>query len=277
MSSTEIRYGPHLIARASGSLRAALVMQPTAAIETLPPLIGEPNAIFKRALDQHGILVETLKYFGVDVTVCKGLPGNPPGASVTDLAVCFENGAVLMNPRSLAQTAGLERIEKEFAAIDIPLNGHLVPPAILDGSDVLLAGETAFIGISRRSNASGRAAFSAIARANGYRPVEVHLDLRAPSLRAVASAVSSDTIVVATERVEESAFAGFRLVRLERGEELGAGVFPLGDGRVVANMRYRTSLDQIRRAGVAVESIDLYEFGKVGIAPANLILALKRK
>jgi len=78
------------------------------------------------------------------------------------------------------------------------------------------------------------------------------------------------------ERVDESAFAGFKLIRLERGEELGAGIFPLGDGRVLANMRYRTSLDQIRRAGIAVESIDLYEFGKVGMTPANLILALKR-
>jgi N-dimethylarginine dimethylaminohydrolase len=92
----------------------------------------------------------------------------------------------------------------------------------------------------------------------------------------VANAVASDTIVVAADRLDETAFAGFKLIRLERGEEFGAGVFPLGERRVVANMRFRTSLDQLRKAGIAVESIDLYDFGKVGLVPANLILALKR-
>ncbi|MDQ6930251.1 MAG: hypothetical protein M3126_06270 [Candidatus Eremiobacteraeota bacterium] len=275
--STTISYGPHLIAHATGTLRAALLIRPVPAIETLQPLIGEPSAIYSRALEQHRILVKTLKYFGVDVTIVDDPTATHAlEAAVADLAVCFASGAFLMRPAALNRRQSIDRLETEFARIDVPIAGHITTPGISDGSDVLLAGTVAFIGVSKKSNALGRTAFAECARANGYRPVEVRLDSRVPSLRAVASAVSADTVVVATDRVDEDAFGGFKLVRLERGEELGAGVFPLGDGRVIANMRYRTSLDQIRRAGIAVESIDLGEFGKVGITPSNLILALKR-
>ncbi|MBC5815677.1 MAG: hypothetical protein GIW97_03965 [Candidatus Eremiobacteraeota bacterium] len=276
MANAEITYGPRLVGSSTGSLRAALLVRPNEVIEKLPPLIGEPAPIYRRAVEQHGILCKTLAYYGVDVTVIDAIQDEPLAAAANDLAVCFENGALLMRPSWLSRRAEVERLEAEFARLDIPLCGAIAAPGILDGSDVLLAGSTAFIGVSRRSNALGRAAFAECAREHGYDCVEVKLDSRAPSLRSVASAVSKDTIVVATERVDEAAFSGLRLVRLERGEELGAGVFALGDGRVIASMRYRTSLNQIRRAGIAVESIDLYDFGKVGIVPADLILALKR-
>lgn len=276
MSKMEINYGPRLIGNPTGSLRAALLVRPNASIKNLPPLIGEPAPVFRRTLEQHGILIKMLEYYGVDITLIDDITDEPLASAASDLAVCFENGAILMRPSWLSRRGEVERLETEFARIDIPICGSIAAPGILDGSDVLLAGTTAFIGVSRRSNALGRAAFAEAAREHGYDSVEVKLDSRAPSLRAVANAASKDTIVIATERVDEAAFGGFNLVRLERGEELGAGVFALGEGRVIANMRYRTSLNQIRRAGIAVESIDLYDFGKVGIVPADLILALKR-
>jgi dimethylargininase len=276
MAQTQVKYGPRLVGHPTGTLRAALLVRPNPEIEAVRPLQGEPSAIYRRALDQHGILVEMLKYFGVEVTVIDPPDTAPFAPAAGDLAVCFENGAALMRPSSLDRHAEVDAIEKHFAHIDVPLAGHIAAPGLLDGSDVLLAGNTAFIGITKRSNAIGRQGFAQMARANGYTPVEVKVREDVRSLRTVANAVASDTIVVAADRLDETAFAGFKLIRLERGEEFGAGVFPLGERRVVANMRFRTSLDQLRKAGIAVESIDLYDFGKVGLVPANLILALKR-
>lgn len=276
MAQTKVHYGPRLVGHPTGTLRAALLVRPTPAIESLAPLPGEPNAIYKRALDQHGILVEMLKYFGVEVTVADPVDAAPFAAAAGDLAVCFENGAALMRPSALDRRAEIDALEEHFGAIDVPIAGHLVAPGLLDGTDVLLAGSTAFIGVTKRSNALGRAGFAQIARANGYNPVEVKVRGDVFSLRSVANAVSSDTIVVAADSLDETALSGFRLIRLERGEELGAGVFALGERRVVANMRFRTALHQLRRAGIAVESIDLNDFGKVGLVPSHLILALKR-
>ncbi|MDP9017022.1 MAG: hypothetical protein M3N19_01710 [Candidatus Eremiobacteraeota bacterium] len=276
MSSTSVNFGPRLVGHPTGTLRAAMLIRPNNAVESLPPLHGESGAIYKRALEQHGILVNMLKYFGVDVTVVEPSDPTPLAVAVNDLAVCFENGAVIMRPAALSRTPQIAALENEFARIDIPIMGQIAAPGILSGSDVLLAGDTAFIAVSKNSNALGRAAFAQIAQSNGYRAVEIQLAASAPSLRSVANAVANDAIVVGTDCVDEAALRGFTLIKLERGEELGAGVFPLGERRVAANMRFRTSLEQLRRAGVAVESIDLYDFGKIGLTPSNLILSLKR-
>jgi hypothetical protein len=45
---------------------------------------------------------------------------------------------------------------------------------------------------------------------------------------------------------------------------------------VLADIRYRTALAQMSRQGITVESIDLYEFTKIGLTPAMLTLVLKR-
>jgi len=46
---------------------------------------------------------------------------------------------------------------------------------------------------------------------------------------------------------------------------------------VIADIRYRTALSTMRRAGIAVEALDLYDFGKLGISPSMLTLVLRRE
>ena len=275
--TAQIHYGPRLVAHPTGTLRAALVIAPTASIEQLSPLQGEPGSIFKRALEQHSVLVGTLRYFGVEVTVLEAPDSAPLACAAADLAVCFEHGAVMMRPSSLERRAEVARLESEFVRLDIPIGGHIAPPALLDGTDVLLAGNTAFIGRTKRSTAAGRTGFAEIVRANGYEPVEVTVDGGIRSLRSVVNAVAADTVVFAANRVDSAAFSGFRTIGVELGQELGAGVFPLGERRVLADLRYRPTIALLHRNGIAVEAIDLYDFGRVGIVPSNLVLSIKRK
>jgi N-dimethylarginine dimethylaminohydrolase len=170
-----------------------------------------------------------------------------------------------------------ERLESEFASLDVPIAGHIVTPGMFDGSDALLAGSTAFVGAgSTGGNALGRAGFAAVARAHGYRIVDVALAPGVRSLRSVMSAVAKDTLVVAPHCVDTAALEGFKTIEIPRGEEMAAGVLCLGEHHVIADVRYRTALARMRRAGVVVEGIDLYDFEKVGITPSMLALALKR-
>ncbi len=276
MTSSSIHFGPRLVARPTANLRAALLVRPQPAIEKARPLPGEPGAIYARALDQHGVLVKTLQYCGVQTDVVDSHSDDPYEVGAADAAVAFEDGALVMRPSSLTRRGEADRIEAEFARIDVPLAGHIMPPGMLDGSDVLMIGDAAFVGVGRRSNAIGRNGFAQVARAHGYRVVEVPLSDEAPSLRAVAGAVSADMLVVAADRLDTAALAGFKLLVLDRGEELAAGVLCVGERHVIADIRYRTSLAKMRKAGVTVEAIDLYEFTKIGITPASLALALKR-
>ncbi|HEY6449984.1 MAG TPA: hypothetical protein VIX60_04825 [Candidatus Cybelea sp.] len=272
-----VSFGPRLVATPTGRLRAALLVRPSPSIEIAAPLIGEPGAVYERALEQHNVLRTTLEYFGVGVTVVEPRGADPYETSVGDAAVAFEDGAALMRLTSLSRRAEVDRLEAEFAAIDVPVAGHIVAPALLDGNDVLLAGGTAFVGIGSCGNQMGRSGFAKLARAHGYRVIEVKLAEGVRSLRAVAGAASKDTIVLGADKVDSKAFAGFRTIALELGESQAAGVLALDDNHVLADLRYRTALWAMRRAGITVEAIDLYEFTKLGLTPSMLALALRRE
>jgi dimethylargininase len=271
-----IAFGPRLVVTPTGRLHAALLVRPSRSIERAAPLIGEPGAVYGRALEQHHVLRATLEYFGVETIVVEPRGNDPYEPGVLDTAILFEEGAAMMRLTALSRRAEVDRMEAEFARIDVPLTGHIAAPGLLDGGDVLLAGDTAFIGTGPRGNQLGRDGFGELARSHGYRVVDVKLADGVQALRAVASAVAEDTIVLGPDKIDVGAFAGFRTIELERGEEQAAGVLVLDERHVLADIRYRTALAAMRRAGVTVEAIDLYEFTKLGMTPAMLALALRR-
>jgi len=271
-----IHFGPRLVASPTGTLRAAALVRPAASIEKAAGMPGEPGAVYARALDQHDVLRKTLEYCGVQTVVFESRGDDAFESAAGDAAVAFDDGVLITRPTSMSHRAQADRIQAELAVLEVPIVGHISPPGLLDGNDVLLAGGTAFVGVNSRGNAIGRSGFARIAQAHGYRVVEVALAESATSLRSVASAVAKDTIVVSADKVDLAAFNGFNTIVLERGEDCAAGVLTLGERHVIANVRYRTSLARMRKAGIVVEGIDLYDFEKIGITPSMLVLALKR-
>lgn len=271
-----IHFGPRLVGTPTGKLRAAILLRPAASIEAAAALPGEPGAVYVRALEQHEILRKTLAYFGVETIVVEPTGEDPLEVAVCDAAVAFEDGAVIMRPSAMSRRAEADRIEAEFARIDVPIAGHIAPPGLMDGGDVLLIGRTAFIGAGGRGNALGRAGFASVARAHGYDVVEVALAPDVLSLRSVASPVARDTVVIAPHKLDAQKFAGFKTIELDRGEERAAGVICLGEHHAIADVRYRSALARMRKAGIVVEGIDLYDFEKVGITPSLLVLPLRR-
>lgn len=276
MTHPVVDFGPRLIGTPTGTLRAAVVVRPSRSIERAATLNGEPGIVYTRALEQHATLVRTLRFFGVEVRVTEARGDDPYECAVADGAALFENGAVIARSTSMSRRAESERLAAEFAKIDVPIAGRITPPGLLDGSDVLIVDKTAFIGVGKRGNAIGRAGFAEIARAQGYSVVEVAMAPDVGSLRSVASALDGETLVVAPDKLDAEAFSGMRTIVLERGEELGAGIIGLGDRHVIASVRYRTALLALRRAGITVEGIDLYDFEKAGISASLLVLPVRR-
>jgi N-dimethylarginine dimethylaminohydrolase len=148
-------------------LEAAVLVRPSPAIERATPLAGEPGAIFARALEQHDVFASTLEYFGVEVTRVVPRGPDPYEPSAADAAVVFADGAVMMRLSALSRRSEVDRMESEFACIDVPLAGHVAAPGLLDGNDVLLAGKTAFLGVGPRGNEIGRSGFAKVASAHG--------------------------------------------------------------------------------------------------------------
>jgi dimethylargininase len=277
VTHSAIDFGPRLIGTPTGTIRSAVTVRPSPRIELATPLNGEPGTVFARAAEQHDVLVRTLRYFGVTVYADESFGDDPYACAAAEGAVVFENGAMLMRPTSMSRRAEVDRLAAEFAKIDVPLAGRVTAPGLLDGTDVLLMGSTAFLGVGRRGNDVGRTGFAEVARAHGYEVKEVTLSLAARSLRSVASAVSSQMVVLACDAVDPAPFAPFRTIVLERGEEPAAGVLCIGESHVIASVRYRTALMQMRRAGITVEGIDLYDFEKIGLTPSELVLPIQRE
>jgi len=276
MTETQAHYGPRLNARPTGSLRRALLVAPTVAVEDARPLQGEPNAVLSRALSQLDVLAKTLRFFAVDVTVLAAEGNDPYSSAAADAAIVFEDGAAILRPSALPHRPLAAWLEQQFETLDVPIAGHIAAPGLLDGSDVLLAGRTAFIGAGARSNSLGRTGFAQIARAHGFTPVEVALAPAVASLRSVMGVCSDDTLVVAPRGLDASALRGFKTIVTDIGEDRGAGVLNLGDHHVLADVRFPTVINALRKNGITVEAIDLYDFGRVAITPSMLVVDLKR-
>jgi dimethylargininase len=267
----------------AGALVGAVVLRPSTAVDRLPPLKAEPSPIAERAKEQHAILVRTLRDRGVHVTEIEPKTESPTESLIGDCAVVLRDGAVLARPSQMERRAELVAVEKQLVELGIPIIGRIQAPGLLDATDVAVGPDRVFFGVPRpggglrpRSNELGRKQLEAIATQQGYRSVELPLANDVARLRNVFSLVASDTIVAAPDKVDLVEASGLRIIEVPRGEEFAAGVLPIGERRVIANLRFRESIALLRKAKIAVESIDLWEFGKAGYGPFSLVLAVKR-
>ncbi len=271
-------------------LRAVLVVRASPAIETVRPIFGEPSAIGERAIEQQETFARRLAAHGVKTFMLEADVGAPLGPLCADAAVLFPEGAFLMRSSDLAIARGRASAALEAALVQaqIPIAGRIAAPGLLDGGDVLLAGDTLYIGVprmrpesigiaaARHGNGLGREQLAAYARERGLKVVEVALAPEVRRLRSVASLIAPDTLLFAPGHVDGAAFTGLQRLEVPPGEHYGAGVLALGHRGVIANLRFRQTIPLLRAAKFAVDAIDLWEFGKIGAMPPSLALVLKR-
>lgn len=283
--TTEIR--APFVKSGAGTLRAALVVPPAAALARVAPAHGESSPIVERAGEQFVVFGKRLAALGVIATSLV-TPDGPLGSLCVDAALVFPDGAFLMRPSDLARRGEIAAVEVALVRAGVPIVGRIDAPGLLDGGDAFVAGGTLFVAVprsrrselgippSRHGNRLGREQLAAYARLAGLAVVEVPLNEDVLRLRAVASALDDETILCAPGVLDVAAFAGFKTIEVPRGEDYAAGVLTLGPRRAIANLRFRQTLPRLRKAKIAVDAIDLWEFGKVGITPSLLALAIAR-
>ncbi|HEV3086850.1 MAG TPA: hypothetical protein VGX96_06450 [Candidatus Elarobacter sp.] len=267
----------------AGALAGAVMLRPSAAVDRLPPIKGEPSPIADRAQEQHDVLAARLRALGVAVHEIKPHTEAPSESLVADCAIMLPHGAVIARPSQIERRSEVAAVEKHLAEIGIPIVGRIEAPGLLDATDIALAPGRAFVGVPRpgsglrrRSNELGRKQFETIAVQQGFTVVELPVANDVPRLRDVFSVVAADVVIAAPDRVDVVTVTGVRIVAVPRGEELAAGVLTLGDRRVLANVRFRESIAIMRKAKISVDALDLWEFGKAGFGPFSLVLAVKR-
>jgi dimethylargininase len=272
--------GPPFVGTSTALLRDVVVEPPGSALDAIPPLHGEPSPIVARAKEQHEVLLRTLHDYGVRTHPLEVRDETGYATFVADCAIVLDKGAILLRPHLIERRREVSALEAKLNELDVPVVGKIEAPGLLDGGDVVVVGDMAYIGIASkkpRSNALGRRQFMDLAGSAGLRVVELPLDGSIRRLHDVFSAASNDLVVAATDFVDTTSVSGgTQIVSIPRGDEYGASVLTLAPRRVLTNLRFRYAVPILRKAKIEVIAIDLWEFGKVGGGPPSLVLPLKR-
>ena len=242
---------PPFSAGDGSTLAAALLLRPSAGIESLPSLQSEPGAIYPRAIEQFDGLVTALRQCGVQTVVLEAPADDGPvaaGVVVADLAVVLPNGAVLMRPSDPIVRAQVARIEAALEKAGVPVIGRIEAPGLLDGGDVLIGPDALYVGVPQdrasrtgiargpHGNEFGAASWPRSPPMPGSRRSRSALPATsrgcAPSPRSSIAPRSSRRRASSTSLRSRASSASTPPV----GEEYGAGVLAVGRRRVIANV-----------------------------------------
>jgi dimethylargininase len=177
---------------------------------------------YERARDQHAQYRDTLATLGCTVIELPADAAYPDCVFIEDTAVVLSDVAVITRP-------GAESRRGETAIVAEALARYrrlvrIEAPATLDGGDVLVLGETIYVGLSSRSN---EAALAQLRTLTGREVIGVHLR-GALHLKTAITQVSADTLLVNRDWLDVAPFASWRFIDVDPTEPFAANALLLG-------------------------------------------------
>lgn len=156
--------------------------------------------------------------------------------------------------------------------IGIPCIGVIEAPGTVEGGDVILANDVAFIGQSSRTNSAGLQQLSLLLSSHGY---EIRTTL-VPSLflhlGGAITLLTPDTILCVNGLLPEWMFKGFQRIEVPHTGFISGNVIPLGERQVIADQSNTAAIKALQHHGFTVYPLDLSEFVKGTGGPSCMIL-----
>ena len=227
----------------------------------------------ERAREQHAGYRAALERAGCRLVDLPELPGHADAPFVEDPALVLDELAVL-------PVVGAEsrRGEQESLAQVLAEHRELVrmqAPTTLDGGDVLYAGDTLYVGWSRRTNHAGLKALAHLVLPYGYgvKAVEVKGCLH---LKTALTALDPETLLAHRRWVNLERARGQRVLEVDPSEPFAANVLRVGTRLFAAAEHPRTN-ERIRAAGFELEELELSEFAKAEAGLTCLSLVFEER
>jgi len=211
-----------------------------------------------RAAAQHHAYVAVLEGLGLEVIRLPADPTLPDSCFVEDVALVFDEVAVLTRPGAPSRRPETAAVAQALAA-HRPLV-HLGAPARLDGGDVLVVGRQVFVGLSSRTDALGVRALERAVQPFGYEvsPIAVHGCLH---LKSAATSLGGNAILVNPSWLDVGPLRAFERVAIDPSEPWAGNVLHVRDA-IVAPGGFPRTLDRLRARGLDVHEVDVSEFFK---------------
>jgi dimethylargininase len=203
---------------------------------------------------EHGAYVETLAGLGITVTTLPSLETLPDSVFVEDAALCCGGTAVILRPGAPSRADEGREIEPHLSR----LIGNVVPlqgPGQVDGGDILLTDDEAFIGLSDRTNLEG---------ANELRPVLEGLDYKVNVVetpegvlhfKSDCGLLDSDTIFSTTRLAKSGCFDDYQVIECPEGEEAAANLIRVNDC-VILRSGFPATCGLLEQQGYTVMQLD---------------------
>lgn len=224
-----------------------------------------------RARAQHDAYVAALERLGVLVERLAADDALPDSVFVEDAAIVLDEVAIITRP-------GAPSRRPETAALAAALRPHrplrtIEPPATLDGGDVMVIGETIYVGRSTRTDGAGARQLEAIARPFGYAVVEVPLD-GCLHLKSACTHLGGEAVIVNPAWADIRHLQDLELVMAPPEEPWGASVRELAGTLLIPDAYPRTAA-MLAHTGYRVEPLALGEFLKAEGGPTCLSIVFR--
>ncbi len=212
----------------------------------------------ERAAAQHRDYAQALESMGCAVVSLAAQDALPDAVFVEDMAIVLDEIAVMTRSGAKSRRAESPSVAEALAQYRPIVS--MSTPATLDGGDVLRIGRTLYVGQSERSNAAGIAQLGELVADYGYRVQAVPIS-GCLHLKSAVTQVAGDTVLLQPEWVDAEAFADFKIVEVDPGEEHAANALRVGE-RLLYPANFPRTRERLRAAGIAVTAVDVSELQK---------------
>ena len=210
------------------------------------------------AEQQHAAYETLLEELGAKVVRVEAAPDLPDAVFVEDCAVVVDEVAVVTLPGTRSRLGELDGVAQCLAQYrDCVM---MEEPAMLDGGDVVIAGEDIYVGRSSRTNDAGIEQLRAAVGEFGYTVTPIEFG-GALHLKSVCTAIDAGTLFLDPRRVDVTQFREVEYLAVPPDEWPATNVITVNGTIVMASGNPQTK-EMLTGAGREVRAVDISEFSK---------------
>lgn len=228
------------------------------------------------AIGQHDRLKNKLREFGAEVIDIPELDEHPNSVFTRDTALCTPQGYVKLRLGLKTRLGEGEWMAETLEAVGESCVGEIKAPGTVEGGDVVLAGEVAFIGRSIRTNEEGIRHLSALLEMMGYEIRVVQLPDTILHLDKVLMVLGPKQLLYCRGLILKETIDGFEGIGVLCGGDTTANIICLGETELLIHRSNSTVIERLKAEGFKVHHLDLSEFAKGMGGPNCLIMPVER-
>lgn len=220
--------------------------------------LGKPD--YHKAMLQHTRYIDALRGLGLEVIVLEPDDRFPDSVFVEDVAVCVEDLGVITRPGADTRRDEIALIE-EVIEMNFDHVEYINEPATLEGGDVMMVGDTFYVGLSERTNKSGIGQLRNIMKRQGYSVTQVPIE-NMLHLKTGVSYLEHNTLLLTHAMNEVDLFSSFKKIVVPDEEAYAANAIWI-NGTVLIPVGFPATKQKLETEGYEVLPIDMTEFEKL--------------